>query len=193
MGFHQELEVTGGENVLVCAYMVATRGTSRGSHIAGSSHHNQRIERLWRDVFRCVASTFYGIFYFMEDNILDPCNGTDLFVFHCMYLQRINHQLNTFRHAWNAHPIRTEHNWSPYRVWLNGVLDPRRKDQTAIRDIVDEIPGEGIENFGIDYYGPLADDCHDIVEVPETEVPLQEFIQFPSFRAINYGIDVCAS
>ena len=104
----------GGENVLVCAYMVATRGTLRGSHIAGSSHHNQRIERLWRDVFRCVASTFYGIFYFMEDNNIVPCNGTDLFMLHCVYLQCINHQLNAFRHAWNAHPIRTEHNWSPY-------------------------------------------------------------------------------
>ena len=81
-------------------------------------------------------------------------------------------------------------------MWLNGVLDPRRQDQTAIRDIVDEIPGEGIENFGIDYYGPLADDCHDIVEVPETEVPLneerlQEFILTVSqLQSNNYGIDV---
>ena len=52
----------GGENVLVCAYMVATRGTLRGSHIAGSSHHNQRIERLWRDVFRCVDLPFMASF-----------------------------------------------------------------------------------------------------------------------------------
>ena len=30
----------GGENILVCQYMVTVRGTNRGSHIAGSSVHN---------------------------------------------------------------------------------------------------------------------------------------------------------
>ena len=40
----------GGENILACHYMIAYRGPGRGSHITGSSVHNQRIERLWRDV-----------------------------------------------------------------------------------------------------------------------------------------------
>ena len=41
----------GVENVLVCDEMVAKWGEGRGSYIAGSSTTNQRIERLWRDVF----------------------------------------------------------------------------------------------------------------------------------------------
>ena len=43
-----------GENQLVCYFMVSHRGPGRSSHIAGSSAHNPRIERLWRDVYRCV-------------------------------------------------------------------------------------------------------------------------------------------
>ena len=46
----------GGENVQVWRFMVEQRGSS--SVITGSSTHNERIERLWRDVYRCVMSIF---------------------------------------------------------------------------------------------------------------------------------------
>ena len=87
----------GGENVIVCHFMLSQRGIGRGSHIAGRSTHNQRIERLWRDVYRCVASTFHGIFYYMEEQqLLDPDSELDLFVLHCVFLPRINHSLECF-------------------------------------------------------------------------------------------------
>ncbi len=67
--------------------MVSQRGPGCGSHIAGSSTHNQHIERLWRDIYRCVASTYHEIFYYMEaKQLLDPENEVDLFVLQCVFL-----------------------------------------------------------------------------------------------------------
>ena len=59
----------GGENVLVWERMIAFRGHDRGSALIGTSTRNQRIERLWRDVFRsCVLLHFQihgGIWFVM--------------------------------------------------------------------------------------------------------------------------------
>ena len=63
----------GGENILVCYYMISVKGVGCGSYLAGYSTRNQRIERMWRDVFRCVASTYYSLFHAMEaTGVLDP-------------------------------------------------------------------------------------------------------------------------
>ena len=49
----------------VWRFMYHTHG-STSAIIAGSSTHNECIERLWRDVYHCVSSHYYERFYELE-------------------------------------------------------------------------------------------------------------------------------
>ena len=114
----------GVENIAVCDAMVAVRGEGRGSYIAGSSTRNQRIERLWRDVFRCVCHLFYYTFYALEQSgLLDVDNPIHLFTLQYVFLGRINTALTEWMHCFNNHPLQTEHSWSPNQMWLNGMMN----------------------------------------------------------------------
>ena len=88
----------------IANYMLQNRGTNRGSIIAGKNTQNQRIERLWRDVFEGILSYFYQLFYFMEENnILDPLNDFHLAALHHVFLSVINEKLELWRKAWARH------------------------------------------------------------------------------------------
>ncbi len=75
----------GGENVKVSEFMLnhPQRGPGRGSCITGRSVHNQRIERLWRDVFSGCVSLFYAL---EDEGLLDVNNDADLFALHYIYM-----------------------------------------------------------------------------------------------------------
>ena len=70
----------------VAEYMFI-HGQCANPFITGSSVHNQRIERLWRDVFRCVISVYYQVFDYLESsNKLNPLSEVDLYCLHAVYI-----------------------------------------------------------------------------------------------------------
>ena len=152
----------------VARAMLAVRGTGRRCHLVGSSVHNQRIERLWRDVFRCVCHFFYSLFYEMENlGILDPIRDPDLYSLHYVFLPRINSHLSQFLAAWNHHPLRTEHGLTPLQLWQRGVFCASPQWQHEILEGF-RVPAD----YGIDV-GPHFSNTfdHPSVVVPNITLP----------------------
>ena len=97
----------GGENVLVWNFMLEKHLNSN-CVLTGRSVHNQRIERLNRDINTQVLNYYVNFFSYMEENqLLDPENTTDLFVLHFVFMPIINKKLSEFKEAFNNHPLST--------------------------------------------------------------------------------------
>ena len=161
--------------------------------ITGSSIHNQRIERFWRDLHYSVTNLFYRLFYHMEHiNVLDPANEQHLYALHYVFIHKINSALSHFRAGLNNRRIRTEHNLSPEQLFTAGVLRLQRSGLVAL-DLLNNVGedyGTGEDGLppSTDYSGVEAPEVWFTLETEQYRI-LQQTVD-PSRESNNYGIDL---
>ena len=183
----------GGENRLVALHMIRHRGAERRSMIVGSSVHNQRVERLWRDLYQSTIRLYYRLFYYLEARgCLDPVNALHLYSLHYVFKPRINISLLQFQDGWNHHGIRTVNNESPYQIFTAGALQLQHSGLAGLDFFTAVDDSYDAEEVGLT---PQDDDQAAQVEVPRIEFHLVEddFLRLkqlvnPLQESHNYGI-----
>lgn len=158
----------GRENMFVVRHMLRHRGIERRSALVGASVHNQRVERLWKDVHRCVTVLFYRLFYHLEyNNLLDPINELHLYALQYIFLPRINKALTEFIDAWNNHGVRTQRAMTPNQMFTEGMLRLRFSGLTAM-DLFDHVS----DDYGVVEDGLMPEDDEQAVVVPRSTIEL---------------------
>ena len=177
--------------MVVSQHMLHHRGVQRRSVLVGSSVHNQRVERLWRDMHRCVTGVFYRLFYFMEHHhLLDPIDESHLYALHYVFLPRINQALRLFEECWNNHHVRTEGGMTPCQLFTAGALRLRNSGLVAV-DFFDHVS----DDYGVDEESINTSD-REGVEIPRSRAgvtarqisELQQNI-YPTSNSECHGID----
>eukprot|EP00794_Sanderia_malayensis_P013449 gene13449-14830_t len=132
-----------------------------------------------------------------ESGVLNIGDEIHEFILHFVFRPRINIALNNFVASWNNHPMCRACNWSPHRIWENGVLEIRNHENVGVSDIVESSSGE-VEWNGYDPCAPAPnDDGLSSVEVLDADPNLPDHILEqlrteidPCENSDSFGIDI---
>ena len=159
----------GLENIEVAKLMLIQRGCNRGSVLVGASVHNQRIERLWRDLYTAVIQLYKRLFYHLENTgLLNPLEPSHLYALHYVFLPRINRAISDFVDGWNRHPLSTCGGMSPLQLYTKEMVRLRQINLPSFDYFLPVTETYGMMN---EEYIP---DSSDTVVIPSIDVHLSE-------------------
>ncbi|CAH3157625.1 unnamed protein product, partial [Porites evermanni] len=120
-----------------------------------------RVDRGVENVLVFVTCTTI-LFYAMESSgILNVEDPIQLFALHTIFIPRVNNSLREFSEAFNNHRVSTEGNWTPYQIWMNGMM---HANNPLAHGDVDGEPDD-IQLYGYDPEGPSPSEEYNNVVV----------------------------
>jgi hypothetical protein len=145
----------GSENREVGLWIIVAYGENRGSFITGRSVHNQRIERIWREVNRWMTS-FHLIFQHLRQiDLYNPDNPVDRFVLGFVFLTLIRQSLAKFLRVWNYYKLRTEGYKTPTQLYSTLI-------QLQTGGIIPQTDSlDAFQDYGVDWEGPIPEQIQD--------------------------------
>ena len=105
------------ENIGAARLMLDKLCPENVPHLTRLSVHNQRIERLWRDIVSHIV-----LHYRECIGILDPLSECELFALHLVYQPQLNKALKDFTSFSNNHKLRTEGALTPMHMDIRYLL-----------------------------------------------------------------------
>ena len=125
--------------------------------------------------------------------ILNADDPVHLLTLHVVFMPTINKVLSNFMEVLNHHKVRAERNWSPYQMWINGMM---HDDNPLSQGQLDEQPSD-MELYGYDPQGPSPTESDNHVVVEAVDLGVNDVLESFVFERVDVqkqlsemGIDI---
>ncbi len=102
-----------------------------------------------------AGSGIYIYLFLEQSNVFICTDEIHLYCLHLVYLPLINQTLTEFAQQWNDHPVSMERNYTPRKMWVQGMLQLRHSNLTAVQSVIGDADHMNPEEYGVDEEGPV--------------------------------------